>query len=74
MTHREQCIQNAKSAVKQTLQKKCANLPRNTLFKRKELTQLSDSNLASGTKYGFLEKPRYGYYIITTKLDEQEES
>lgn len=74
MTRREQRLKNTKNTVKQTLQKKCADLPRNTPFKRKELPQLSDSNLASGTKYGFLEKPRYGYYIITTKLDEQEES
>lgn len=69
----KQRLDNNAMEVKKTLQKRLINVPRNELIKKKDLGQyLNDKNCTSGVKYGFLEKPKYGYYIITSKLDEED--
>lgn len=76
MTPEEQRRKNNSNVVKQTLLKKIpSTMPRNTVLHRTKLLQyISPDNLSSGTKYGYLQRERRGFYIITTKLDEQEES
>lgn len=66
---RQQRLNNNEQRVFNTLEPKLRSLPRGVAIPRKEmLLYIEKANLTSGVKYGFLEKPSHGNYMITSKL------
>jgi hypothetical protein len=67
----KQRITNNTNACFNAIYPKLAELPRDTPLPRSEIPISENKQLQAALKYGYLQKPKHGYYLIPSSIDEE---